>query len=120
MAVAWCVELLARALRRHDLSDSLIENLIIIGAPYAAYLSGQALHVSGVLATVMAGIAISRRSSVAFGPESRLIGISVWSLWVYVLNAYVFLAIGLQLRAFATNGSQALGLLPARWRSARC
>ena len=113
IAVAWCVELLARALRQRDLSDSLIENLIIIGAPYAAYLSGQALHVSGVLATVMAGIAISRRSSVAFGPESRLIGINVWSLWIYVLNAYVFLAIGLQLRAFATNGSQALALLPA-------
>lgn len=112
IVVAWGVELLAGWLRRHDLSDSLIENLIIIGAPYAAYLGGQALHVSGVLATVVAGIAVSRRSSVAFGPESRLIGINVWSLWIYVLNAFVFLAIGLQLRTIAA-GSRVLALLPA-------
>lgn len=112
IAVAWGVELLAGWLRRHDSSDSLIENLIIIGAPYAAYLGGQALHVSGVLATVVAGIAISRRSSVAFGPESRLIGINVWSLWIFVLNAFVFLAIGLQLRSIAAT-SHVLALLPA-------
>ncbi len=112
IAVAWGVELVAGWLRRNELSDSLIENLVIIGAPYAAYLGGQALHVSGVLATVVAGIAVSRRSSVAFGPESRLIGISVWSLWVYVLNAFVFLALGLQLRTIAA-GSHGLALLPA-------
>jgi CPA1 family monovalent cation:H+ antiporter len=37
----------------------------------------------------------------------------VWTLWIYVLNAYIFLAIGLQLRTFVRSGSEFFGLLPA-------
>ncbi len=113
IAVALIVERLAIALRRYDLSDSLIENLTIIGAPYAAYLGGQAIHASGVLAVVICGILMSRRSSVVFGPETRLIATNVWTLWIYVLNAYVFLAIGLQLRTVVRDDPHALALLPA-------
>jgi Na+/H+ antiporter len=113
VAIEWCVERLARALDRLGLSDSLIDNLIIIATPYAAYLTGQALHVSAVLATVVAGIRLGRRSAVIYRPETRLVGENVWSLWIYVINAYVFLAIGLQLRTFVQDGSRALALLPA-------
>jgi monovalent cation/hydrogen antiporter len=113
VAVTWIVERLARILRKYELSDSLIENLTIIGAPYAAYLGGQAIHASGVLAVVAAGILVSRRSSVIFGPETRLIATNVWTLWIYVLNAYVFLAIGLQLRTIVRDDPKALALLPA-------
>ncbi len=113
IAIEWCVERLAHALDRFGLSDSLIDNLIIIGTPYAAYLTGQALHVSAVLATVVTGIRLGRRSAVIYAPETRLVGENVWSLWVYVINAYVFLAIGLQLRSFVQDGSRALALLPA-------
>lgn len=111
--VARVVELLSRTLARYDLSDSLIDNLLLIGAPYLAYLSGQALHVSGVLAVVVAGVSLSRRSSVVYGPQTRLIAYNVWTLWIYLLNAYVFLAIGLQLRAFVAQGSRLFDALPA-------
>jgi CPA1 family monovalent cation:H+ antiporter len=110
-AVEWCVERLARALDRFELSDSLIDNLIIIGTPYAAYLGGEALHVSGVLATVVAGVLLGRRSPVVYSPETRLVGENVWALWIYVINAYVFLAIGLQLRGFVQS-ADARALLP--------
>ncbi len=113
VAVEWCVERLSRLLDRFDLSDSLIDNLIIIATPYAAYLTGQALHVSAVLATVIAGIRLGRRSAVIYSPETRLVGENVWSLWIYVINAFVFLAIGLQLRTFVQDGARALALLPA-------
>ncbi|MEA2689275.1 MAG: monovalent cation/hydrogen antiporter [Candidatus Eremiobacteraeota bacterium] len=112
VAVEWCVERLARALNRFELSDSLIDNLIIIGTPYAAYLGGEALHVSGVLATVVAGTLLGRRSPVVYSPETRLVGENVWALWIYVINAYVFLAIGLQLRGFVQS-ADARALLPA-------
>jgi Na+/H+ antiporter len=111
--VAWLVERLTILLERQRLNDSLIDNLTLIGAPYAAYLGAQAVHVSGVLAVVTAGILISRRSSVIFDPETRLIGTNVWSLWIYVLNAYVFLMIGLQLRTIVRDHPQSLVLLPA-------
>lgn len=113
LIVSWLVDGLARALARYDLSDTLIENLLIIGAPYFAYLSGQALHVSGVLAVVVAGISLSRRSTVVFGPQTRLVAYNVWTLWIYILNAYVFLAIGLQMRAFVAGGSRLLDALYA-------
>jgi CPA1 family monovalent cation:H+ antiporter len=112
LVVEWCVERLARALNRFELSDSLIDNLIIIGTPYAAYLGGEALHVSGVLATVVAGIRLGRRSSVIYPPETRLVGENVWVLWIYVINAFVFLAIGLQLRGFVQS-RDVTALLPA-------
>jgi CPA1 family monovalent cation:H+ antiporter len=111
--VSWVVEAVSRALARYELSDSLIENLLLIGTPYLAYLSGQALHVSGVLAVVVAGISLSRRSTVVYGPQTRLIAYNVWTLWIYILNAYVFLAIGLQLRAFVAAGSRIFDVLPA-------
>ncbi len=112
LAVSWAVERFALLLRRYDLNDSLIDSLSIIGAAYAAYLAGQALHVSSVLATVVAGILISRRSSVIYTPETRLLAVNFWTLWIYVLNAFVFLAIGLQLRAIVAE-THALALLPA-------
>ncbi len=113
VTVEWCVEKLTRALNRFELSDSLIDNLIIIGTAYAAYLIGQALHVSGVLAVVVAGILLGRRSAVLYSPETRLVGTNVWELWLYVVNAFVFLTIGLQLRSFVQDGARALALLPA-------
>lgn len=113
LLTSWITETLARTFARHDLSDSLIENLLLIGTPYFAYVSGQALHVSGVLAVVVAGISLSRRSTVVFGPQTRLVGYNVWTLWTYLLNAYVFLAIGLQLRTFIQSGSRLFDALPA-------
>jgi CPA1 family monovalent cation:H+ antiporter len=76
-------------------------------------LSGQAAHVSGILAVVIAGIALSRKSTTLYSPQTRLIGENVWTLWIYVLNAFMFLIIGLQLRTFVRGGSQFLPLLPA-------
>lgn len=113
LAVSWLVQALTRTLTRYDLSDSLIENLLLIGAPYFAYLSGQAIHVSGVLAVVVAGISLSRRSTTLYSPQTRLVAYNVWTLWIYVLNAYVFLAIGLQLRAFMASGSHLFSYLSA-------
>jgi Na+/H+ antiporter len=113
LIVAWCVEAISRKLAEYDLSDSMIDNLLLIGAPYAAYPTGQALHVSGVLAVVVAGITLSRRSSVVYSPQVRLIAFNVWTLWIFLLNAYIFLAIGLQLRTFVASGSHFLRLLPA-------
>jgi CPA1 family monovalent cation:H+ antiporter len=69
--------------------------------------------VSGILAVAIAGILLSRRSTAVYSPQTRLIATNVWTLWIYVLNAYIFLVIGLQLRAFVHNGSQFFPLLPA-------
>jgi len=91
------VELTVR-LRAHDLSDPLIGNALQLITPYIVYLSAESLHVSGVLATVAAGMYFSRQSGRVFDPESRLIASAVWELLIFLLNGLVFLLIGLQLR----------------------
>ncbi len=113
LIVARAIEVISRKLARYELTDSLIDNLLLIGAPYFAYLGGQALHVSGVLAVVVAGITLSRRSSVVYSPQVRLIAWNVWSLWIFLLNAFMFLVIGLEMRTFVRSGPQVLHLLPA-------
>lgn len=103
LAVAFAVDVFTRSLDRFGLDDALIDNLVFLLAPYATYLSAEVLGVSGVLATVAGGISVSRRAAVIYGPQTRLIGSSVWSLLIYLLNGFVFLSIGLQLRSFVRD-----------------
>jgi CPA1 family monovalent cation:H+ antiporter len=111
IGVTWLTVKVTMLLNRYELNDATIQNVLLIAAPYVAYLTGQALHVSAVLATVVAGIALARRS-VYLTPEARLIGINVWTLWIYLLNAFLFLAIGLQVRTIVRDDPHALALLP--------
>jgi CPA1 family monovalent cation:H+ antiporter len=107
------VEAVSRLLARYDSSDSLIENLILLLAPYVAYLGAESLHVSGVLATVAAGVYVSRRSSVIYGPQTRLIGTTVWNLMIYLFNAFAFLLIGSQVHTIASDPHFIAEHLPA-------
>jgi Na+/H+ antiporter len=92
------IEGLGRTLARINLADSLIDNLIFLLAPYLAYLGAEILGLSGVLATVVAGMYVSRRSSFIYLAETRLTGAAVWTLMIYLINGFVFLTIGLQVR----------------------
>ncbi len=95
---AVAIEAVLRFLRQRELDDSTLVTAVLLVAPYASYLPAEAAHVSGVLAAVAAGITLSRRSNVIMDPESRVVGASVWNVMTFILNAFVFLAIGLQLR----------------------
>ena len=98
LAIAAALVELTVALRKHDASDPLIENALQLVAPYAMYLAAESVHASGVLATVAAGIYVSRQSHRISDPEGRLVASSVWDLLIFLLNGLVFLLIGLQLR----------------------
>jgi len=93
------------ALRKFELSDYLIDNAIQLIAPYAIYLSCEPLGVSGVLATVTAGIFVSRRAEAIYAPEARLVAYAVWDVLIFLLNGLVFLLIGLQLEAIVRDPS---------------
>ncbi|GAC1406300.1 MAG: Na+/H+ antiporter [Candidatus Velthaea sp.] len=111
IAVGLAIEGLTRLLARAGMNDSLIDNLIFLLAPYVAYLSAEALGVSGVLATVAGGVFMSRRAAAIYGAETRLVGRAVWRLLSYLLNGFVFLLIGLQLRAIVGRADVAHQLL---------
>jgi Na+/H+ antiporter len=103
LAVAFAIEALQRFLNRTDLSDPLIDNVLLLLMPFAAYLPSEGLGVSGVLATVTAGIYLSRRWSAIYSAESRLVGESLWNVLVYLMNGAVFILLGLQLRGITSD-----------------
>jgi monovalent cation/hydrogen antiporter len=79
------------------IDDGPIEIGISLLVPYASYLASEALHGSGVLAVVTAGLYLARRSSRFFSPNVRLQTYAVWSALTFILNGLVFVLIGLQL-----------------------
>ena len=93
--------------RRID--DGPIEIAISVLVPYGAYLIADAIHASGVLAVVAAGLYLGRRSTYFFSPTVRLQAYSVWNALTFTLNGLVFVLIGLQLPVVVA-GIQKAGL----------
>lgn len=79
------------------LGDPFIEVLTVLTIPYAAYLAAEALHVSGVLAVVAAGLVRGRYAPEIVSAEMRIMARSVWNVLVFLLNSLVFILIGLQI-----------------------
>ena len=77
--------------------DGPVEIAFSLIVPYAAYLAGEAVHGSGVIAVVVCGLFVSRRSSTFFSPGVRLQALAVWDAIEFLLNGLVFVLIGLQL-----------------------
>jgi CPA1 family monovalent cation:H+ antiporter len=92
LAVAYGVRPLRR-LRR----DPLSSNAISLATPFVAYLLGEAVHVSGVLAVVVAGLVIGHNTPYWTSGASRLQTDAVWRLVDFLLEGVVFLLIGQQL-----------------------
>lgn len=78
-------------------ADPTMEIIVSLIAPIAAYFPAEELGVSGVLATVVAGLITGRRASRVLSPEARLMGQGSWAVVIFLINAFVFTAIGLQL-----------------------
>jgi monovalent cation/hydrogen antiporter len=79
------------------LDDGPIEIAFSLLIPYAAYLAAEAVHGSGVLAVVAAGLYLAPRSSEFFSPGVRLQAQAVWRALEFILNGFVFVLIGIQL-----------------------
>jgi monovalent cation/hydrogen antiporter len=75
---------------------------------WAAYLAGETLHVSGVIATVTAGIVFGWQQHVVLPAKVRMQGTAFWRTLVFSLEALIFILIGFSLRGVldraAANG----------------
>ena len=88
---------LAVQLRRHT-ADPLLSNSISLLAAFAAYQPAAALHVSGVLAVVTAGLYLGWNDPRTSTPRARLQAAGSWEMLTFLLNGLLFILIGLQLR----------------------
>jgi CPA1 family monovalent cation:H+ antiporter len=92
LAVGWLIVQLQKRL-----DDPPVQTLFSLLTPYVAYFSGESLHVSGILAVVIAGIYIGWRAPRILSGRMRLQAFPVWEMVTFILNGILFTLIGLQL-----------------------
>jgi CPA1 family monovalent cation:H+ antiporter len=102
--VGWVVRTMQRPLQ-----GSALQTMISLATPYCAYLLGEGIHASGVLATVACGLYLGRQASTTYTSEARLDSHAVWNTIDFILNGLVFILIGLQLPAVLP------GMRPLDW-----
>jgi monovalent cation/hydrogen antiporter len=96
IAVGLVTGKIVRTLERF-IDHAPIEITLSIVTPYLAYVGAEAMHTSGVLAAVTVGLYLGRHSSRLFSSRVRIELRSFWNTFTFLLNAVVFLLIGLQL-----------------------
>jgi Na+/H+ antiporter len=92
LAIGWLVTQV-----QTRLDDPPVQTMFSLLTPYAAYFSGEAVHVSGILAVVIAGIYVGWRAPRILSSRMRLQALPVWEMVVFILNGVLFMLIGLQL-----------------------
>ncbi len=82
---------------RPRLNDIPVEITLSIFSGFVGYFPAEELGFSGVLAAVTTGIYLSWRAPQISSAQMRIQGFAVWELIVFLLNAVLFVLIGLQL-----------------------
>jgi CPA1 family monovalent cation:H+ antiporter len=93
IAVGWIV-----AEIRKRTTDAQVSITISLLSGYAAFVPADLIGASGVLATVTAGIYMGIRGPQILPARTRLQGYFVWDILDFIINALLFVLIGLQLR----------------------
>jgi len=96
---------------RRRIDDIPTEITISLLSAYAGYLPAEALDVSGVLAAVTTGIVIGWKAPEISTASMRLQGYAVWEILTFLLNALLFVLIGLQLPTILEGMDEPAGTL---------
>ena len=82
---------------RRRIDDIPVEITISLLSGFAGYVPAEAIGVSGVLAAVTTGIVLGWKAPYISTASMRLQGYAVWEILTFLLNALLFVLIGLQL-----------------------
>ena len=93
LAVAYVVGYL-----RRNVTDTVVDTSLSFMTPFLAYLPAEAIHGSGVVAVVVAGLVLAHRAPMLQTASSRLSERINWTTIAFLLESAVFLLIGLQVR----------------------
>jgi Na+/H+ antiporter len=93
VAVAW----INMNLRRR-LDDPLLGNLVMILAPFTAYLFAELIHASGVLAVVVSGLIMAQVAPTLIRAEHRRQALAFWPLLTFIINGTLFVLVGVELQ----------------------
>ena len=104
------------------INDPMVEITLTTIAAYGSFVAAESLHLSGVIATVVAGLILGTtgRES-AFSAETRVTADAFWQYVAFALNSLVFLLIGFEIRPIGLLRSAAViaigfvAVVGARW-----
>jgi Na+/H+ antiporter len=82
---------------RRRIDDVPVETTISLLSGYAGYVPAEQVGASGVLGAVATGIYVGWQAPAIASASQRLAGYSLWSVLTFLLNALLFVLIGLQL-----------------------
>jgi len=85
------------------LDDSVLAATASLLVSFLTYIVAERLHVSGVLAVVTAGLIQGRAVPHLWNAKVRIEATAFWDTVVFVLNALIFVLIGLQLRSIVAG-----------------
>ncbi len=103
-AISWLTS------RLHDVNLEVVASFLIA---WASYMAAEAVGASGVLSTVACGITMGWLQHASFSSRTRLQARVTWGFAVFVMEALVFVLIGLSLNGvLARLGGSVLELLP--------
>jgi Na+/H+ antiporter len=91
LAIGWAS---TEVIRRQE--DVALTIFFTVLTAYAAYILGEELHVSGVLAAVVGGIYAGWNAPRTFSAEMRLTGVAFWGVMTLGMEALLFVLLGLQ------------------------
>ena len=92
---------------RRRVTDPVLETVLALITPYAAFVLGEVLHVSPVMAVIVAGLVIGARRDRITTAQTRLQLHSVYQTVIFLLESVVFSLIGLQLPTLIRDLSRA-------------
>jgi Na+/H+ antiporter len=98
VALGLLIGMLAAAILRR-IDDPVFSVVLTFLFPVAAYLPAERFGLSGVLATVAAGIWVGRNAPRQMSSSVRLAGTAAWQVLLFLINGIVFILIGVQLPA---------------------
>jgi len=92
LALGWlAAQLIARV------NDHLVSATLTTLLAYGTYLVAERLHVSGVLAVVVAGLVTGNLGAAGVSPTTKSMIFSLWEYLAFLANSLVFLLIGLDI-----------------------
>ncbi len=103
MALGWVVSRLIA-----QIDDYFIEITLTTVLAYGAYLIGEQMHVSGVLAVVAAGIVSGNMSPQGMSPTTKIVLFNFWEYLAFLVNSLVFLLIGIRVDVHQIMGHMGL------------
>lgn len=97
LVLGGAVGLLTSLLLRH-INDYLVEVTLTLIVAYGTFIAAEEMHVSGVIAVVVAGITLGNYGErTAMSPNTRIRIVQFWEYVAFIANSFIFLLIGLSI-----------------------